>query len=168
MRYRHKKFSFIRQVNIKNYPLIRYKIGSLILILWLLIIFYWIYQELVFNERIDSKIFLLAFVISVIYELFGATPSVTRTKDKIDLKLDMINPGSLGMDLFGSWVGEYDEGLIVYFYLIDYNTIEISKLSKEEIIFSGIEKQSNMEVEVTLKSKNSINYFYPLLSNLGQ
>ncbi|MGX7108298.1 hypothetical protein [Facklamia miroungae] len=166
LRYRTKKFSFINDEVLKEYPITRYKVGTFILCLWLIIILFGIFQELVLNETINSKIFLMPFIISVVYSLFGATPTVAKSTYKINLTLDIINSGSLGMDLLGSWVGEYNNGLIVYFYLIDYNSIELSKLTKEEIVFSGIEKQNNIPINVTLKSKPSIHYFYPLLNNL--
>lgn len=164
-RYRSKKFSFINNEEVKDYPIRKYRIANIILLLWLVVILFGMFKELLLHETIDSKVFLIPFIISVIYELFGATPTVKKSKNKIDLTLDLINIGSLGMDLFGSWVGEYNNGLIVYFYLIDYNSIKISKLSKEEIIFSGIEKINGIPINVTLKSKSSINYFYPLLKD---
>nr|WP_300001787.1 hypothetical protein [Tissierella sp.] len=163
-RYRSKKFSFLEEEKIKDYPITRYKIGSLILTLWIAIILFGMFQEIVLKKTIDSKIFLIPFIISVIYELFGATPTVTKSRYKINLTLDLINVASLGMDLFGSWVGKYDDGLIIYFYLIDYDSIKISKCSKDEIIFSGITKQETIPINVTLKSKKSISYFYPLLN----
>lgn len=165
-RYRSKKFLFLQEEKIKDYPITRYKIGNFILTLWIAIILFGMFQELVLNKTIDSKIFLIPFIISVVYELFGATPTVTKSKDRINLTLDLMNVGSLGADLFGSWVGEYDNGLIVYFYLIDYDSIKITKNAKDEIIFSGIEKHENIPINVTLKSKKSINYIYPLLNNL--
>ena len=121
------------------------------------------FQEIMLKKTIDPKIFVIPFIISVVYELFGATPTVTKSKDRINLTLDLMNVGSLGADLLGSWVGEYDDGLIVYFYLIDYDSIKIIKNEKDEIVFSGIEKHENIPINVTLKSKKSINYVYPLL-----
>lgn len=165
-RYRSKKFSFINDGELKDYPTTKYKVGNFILLFWIVVILFGMFQELVLNKTIDSKIFLIPFVISVVYLLFGATPTVTKSKHKIDLTLDITNVGVVGMDLFGSWVGEYNNGLIVYFYLIDCDSIKISKLTKEEISFSGIEKQNDIPINVTLKSKPSINYFYPLLNNL--
>lgn len=165
-RYRSKKFSFLEEEKIKDYPITRYKIGSIILTLWIVIILFGIFQEIVLKKTIDPKIFLILFIISVIYELFGATPTVTKSKHRIDLTLDLMNVGSLGADLFDSWVGEYDNGLIVYYYLIDYDSIKITKRSKDEIIFSGVEKRENIPINITLKSKKSINYIYPLLNDL--
>lgn len=165
-RHRSKKFSFLKHENIKEYPTTRYKLGSLILVLWIAIILFGMFQEIVLKKTIDSKIFLIPFITSVIYELFGATPTVTKSKQKINLTLDFINVGSIGMDLFGSWVGEYDNGLIIYFYLIDYDSIKITKKSKDEIIFSGVSKYEKIPINVTLKSKKSIDYIYPLLNNL--
>ena len=166
-RYRSNKFLFIKDQKIKEYPITRYRIGSFILILWMITILFGMLQEVIFNKTFDSKMFLVPFLPSIIYSLFGATPSVTKSKYKIDLILDLINIGSYGLDWLGSWLGKYENGVIVYFYLIDYDSIEISKLSKEEIIFSGREKQEDIPINVTLRSKVSINYFYPLLSKIN-
>ena len=165
-KYRSKKFSFLKDEKIRDYPMTRYKIGSFILAIWVVIILFGMFQELILKKTMDSKIFLIPFLFSVIYELFGATPTVTKSNHRINLTLDFINVGSLGIDLFGSWIGKYDEGLIIYFHLIDYDSIKISKCSKDEIVFSGITKQEGIPINVTLKSKRSISYFYPLLSEL--
>ncbi len=163
-RYRSKKFSFLKDAKIKDYPMTRYKIGTFILALWVAIILFGMFQELILKKTIDSKIFLIPFLITIVYGLFGATPTVTKSKHLINLTLDLMNVGSLGIDLFGSWVGKYDDGLIIYFYLIDYDSIKISKCSKDEIVFSGTTKQESIPINVTLKSKKSISYFYPLLN----
>lgn len=165
-KYRSKKFSFLKDEKIKDYPMTRYKIGSLILAVWVVIILFGMFQELILKKTIDSKIFLIPFLISVMYELFGSTPTVTKSNYRINVTLDFINIGSLGIDLFGSWIGQYDEGLIIYFYLIDYDSLKISKCTKDEIVFSGITKQESIPIHVTLKSKRSVSYFYPLLSDL--
>ena len=165
-KYRSKKFSFIKEEKIIDYPIRRYKIGSLILLLWMGIILYGVIYEIIFNQSINSKVFIVPFILSVIYELFGSTPTVLRSDYGIDVTLDFINSGSLGVDLLGSWVGEYNSGLIVYFYLIDYSSINVTKISKDEIIFTGKEKRENIPIKVKLKSKKSIEYVYPLLKML--
>lgn len=166
--YRSKKFSFIKGEKIEDYPITKYKIGSLILWLWIAIIIFGIVQETFFKNSIDTKIFLIPLILTVIYHLFGAVPSVTKSKHKINLILNWVNVNAIGFDWLGSWVGKYKNGIIVYFYLIDYNSIEISKLSKKEIIFSGREQRENIPINVTLKSKPSINYFYPLLKKISE
>lgn len=168
LKYRSKKFWFIKSDEIEDYPIARYKVGSLILWFWVVVIIFGIIREIVFKNPIDSKIFLIPFLITIIYELFGATPTVAKSKHKINLDLDLINIGSFGMDLFGSWIGKYANGIIVYFYFIDYNSIKVKKLSRKEIILTGIEKQKNIPIDITLKSKPSINYFYPLLENINE
>lgn len=166
-RYRSKRFSFLEDEKIKDYPIVRYKIGSVILTLWIVTILFGMFQELALKKTIDAKFFLIPFIISVIYELFGATPTVTKSKHKINLTLDLINVASLGMDLFGSWVGEYDNGLIIYYYLIDYDSIKITEKTKDKIVFSGITKHEGTPINVVLKSKKSINYVYPLLDDFA-
>lgn len=63
-------------------------------------------------------------------------------------------------------MGEYDKGLIIYFYLIDYDSIKVTKKAKDEIIFSGISKHDHISINVTLKSRKSIDYIYLLLNNV--
>ncbi|MCR1900258.1 hypothetical protein NSA47_14930 [Irregularibacter muris] len=163
LRYRSKKFWFVKSEIIRDYPIVRYKTGSLIAFIWIVLLSFGIVQELFLETHMNIKMFLVPFATYVIYSFFGAVPTVTQSRYKIDLTLDWVNVGSIGFDWLGSWIGEYEDGVIVYFYLIDYDSIKVSKLSKEEIVFSGREKQEDIPISVTLKSKPSINYFYPLL-----
>lgn len=166
LRYRSKKFWFIKSEKIINYPIVRYKIGSLIALICIAILGLGIVQELFLKTHMNTRVFLVPLTAYVIYSFFGAVPTVTKSRYKIDLTLDWVNVGSIGFDWLGSWVGEYENGIIVYFYLIDYDSIKVSKLSKKEIVFSGREKQGDIPVSVTLKSKPSISYFYPLLEGI--
>ena len=162
-RYRTEKFSFLKDEEIKDYPITRYKVGGYIIIFWMVIILLVIFQEVILKKTIDCKIFLIPFLITIIYGLFGAIPIVINSKYLINLSLDFISIGKMGVDLFGSWIGTYDNGLIVYVYLIDYNSIKIIKNSSNKIVFSGITKYENTPILVNLNSKRSINYVQPLL-----
>lgn len=104
----------------------------------------------------DSKVFLIPFLITIIYGLFGAVPTVIKSEYLMNLTLDFINVGKIGIDLFGSWIGQYDNGIIVYFYLIDYDSIKIIKNSPNNIVFSGIAKVENIPILANLKSKKSV------------
>lgn len=168
LRYRSKKFWFIKSEKVKDYPIVRYKIGSLIALIWIVILSFGIVEELILKTHMNTKIFLLPLAAYVIYSFFGAVPTVTKSKYKIDLTLDCVNVGVISFDWLGSWVGKCKNGIIVYFYLIDYDSIKVSKLSEEEIIFSGREKQENIPINITLRSKPSINYFYPLLEGISE
>ncbi len=162
-RYRTKRFSFLKNEEIKDYPVTMYKAGGYIIIFWMIIILLVIFQEVILNKIIDFKILLIPFLITIIYGLFGAIPIVIKSKYLINLTLDFIIIGKMGVDLFGSWIGTYDNGLIVYFYLIDYNSIKIIKNSPNKIVFSGITKYENTPILVNLNSKRSISYFQPIL-----
>ena len=63
-------------------------------------------------------------------------------------------------------MGKYDEGLIVYSYFIDYDSIELSKKTADKIVFSGVEKHEETPINVTLRSQKSIDYIYPLIDDL--
>ena len=162
-KYRTKRFSFLKDEEIKDYPISRYKIGRYIIIFWMIIILLVIFQEVILKRTIDFKIFLIPFLITIIFGLFGAVPTVTKSKYLINLTLDIINVRKIGIDLFGSWIGTYDNGIIIYFYLINFDSIKIIKNSPNNIVFSGITKYENTPILVNLKSKKSINYFEPLL-----
>ena len=162
-KYRTERFSFLKDEEIKDYPIKMYKVGGYIIIFWMIIILLVIFQEVILKKTIDFKIFLIPFLISVIYGLFGAIPIVIKSKYLINLSLDFITIGKMGVDLLGSWIGTYDNGLIVYFYLIDYNSIKIIKNSPNKIVFSGIAKYENTPILVNLNSKISVSYFEPIL-----
>lgn len=166
-RYRSKKFSFVNAKKVKDYPVIRYKIGNLIIVVWISMLLFGIFQKLVFQEILNSKIFFIPVLATIFYGLFGAVPEIRKSKDEIKVELDIINIGLVGLDWLGSWVGEYDKGLIIYSYFIDYSSIKLCKKSKDKIIFSGVEKNENIPINVTLKSKKSINYIYPLLNDFS-
>jgi len=165
-RYRSKKFSFVNTEKVKDYPVMRYKIGNLIIIVWIAIFLFGIFQELVLKETINSIIFLIPALATIIYGLFGAVPEIRKSKHKIKIDLDIINKGRVGLDWLGSWVGKYDEGLIVYSYFIDYDSIELSKKTADKIVFSGVEKHEETPINVTLRSQKSIDYIYPLIDDL--
>ena len=161
--YRTERFSFLKDEEIKDYPITRYKVGGYIIIFWMIIISLVIFQEVILKKTIDFVIFLIPFLITIIYGLFGAIPIVIKSKYLINLSLDFITIGKMGVDLFGSWIGTYDNGIIIYSYLINYDSIKIIKSSPNKIIFSGITKYQGTPILVNLKSKKSINYFKPLL-----
>lgn len=162
-RNRSKRFSFLKDEKVKDYPVTKYKVGGFIITFWLIVISFGIFQELILKKTIDSKIFLIPFLITIIYGLFGAIPTVIKSKYLINLTLDFITVGKMGIDLFGSWIGTYDKGIIIHFYLINYDSIKVIKNSPNKIVFSGITKYENTPILVNLNSKRSINYFQPLL-----
>ena len=105
VRYRSKKFSFIGNEKIRDYPVRRYKIGSLILLLWMDLPIFGLAQEIIFKSSMDSRLFLIPLVPTIIYHLFGALPSVMKSKYRIDLTLNWVNRGAVGFDWLGSWIG---------------------------------------------------------------
>ena len=165
-RYRTERFSFLKDEEIKDYPITRYKVGGYIMVFWMIIISLVVFQEVILNKTIDFKTFIIQFLITIIYGLFGAIPIVIKSKYLINLSLDFITIGKMGVDLFGSWIGTYDNGIIIYFYLIDYNSIKIINNSPNKIVFSGIIKYENTPILVNLNSKRSVSYFQPILKEL--
>ena len=70
-----------------------------------------IVEEIFLRTYMDTKIFLVPFAIYIIYSLFGAVPTVIKSKYKINLTLNWVNIGSIGFDWLGSWIGRYENGI---------------------------------------------------------
>lgn len=157
--FRRKKFSFIKDERLSDYPVRRYKIGTVILYLWMLTFILHFILEIVYNSTMHMNVYLFLILISIIYLSFGASPTVSPGKNEIFVELDIINVGSLGMDIFGSWVGSYSDGVIIYDYLIKNDSIKVNKYTNDVIEFTGRTEKENKKINVILKSKKSINYF---------
>ncbi len=158
IRYRNKKFEFINEIDI-DYPVDRFKFGTVILCLWLLLLGVQIIFQITMNLSIPSITYFILIIISIIYLCFGATPTVTSTKNEIILEFDFINVGSVGMDIFGSWVGTYSNGIIIYDYMVIGNSIKIKTMNEDLIEFIGELEKENRRIKVKLKSKRSIEWF---------
>lgn len=157
--FRRKKFSFIRDERLCDYPVQRYKIGNVLLYLWLLTFMLHFIGEIVYDLTMYMSVYFFLILTSILYLSLGALPTVTTRNNEIFVELDIINVGSIGMDIFGSWIGSYSDGIIVYDYLIRKDSIRVNKCIDNAIEFTGYTEKENKKINVVLKSKRSINYF---------
>ena len=155
---RNKKFEFINEIDI-DYPVDRFKFGTVILCLWLLLLALQIFLEITMNLSVPTITYFVLIIISIIYLCFGATPTVSSNKNEIILELDLINVGSVGMDIFGSWLGTYYNGIIIYDYMIIGDSIKIKTMNEDLIEFTGDLENIDKRIKVKLKSKRSIEWF---------
>lgn len=73
----------------------------------------------------------------------------------------------MALIFFGSWVGQYKNGVIIYYFIIEKDTIKILKQTDNEIIFQGITEteKGRLPIKVKLRSKPSIEYFKGIFKN---
>ncbi|MCB5559944.1 hypothetical protein [Anaerosalibacter bizertensis] len=63
----------------------------------------------------------------MIYFCYGAVPDILENKYKVKVNVDPAARLLGGFDFFGSWVGRYKDGIIIYYYLIKGDTIKVLK-----------------------------------------
>src|SRR5699024_12761747 len=92
----------------------------------------------VFNrEVLGFSLFLLLAVFALVVKLFSEILTVDDNRYKIQVKQRAIGGRHIGFDVFGTRIGKYESGIIVYHYPIERDTIKIVKESDIEIIFIG-------------------------------
>ena len=100
--------------------------------------------------------------------MFGSTPTINESKYKIQVTVDTAGGKFKGFDFLNTWMGKYQNGLIVYYYPIDIDSISIIKENDKEIFFKGISisnKFGELPIEVRLRSKLSKNYFKEVMNS---
>lgn len=162
---KYKRFSFIFELEELDYPIIRLHIGTAIYIIFILFFICELISVYYFKNYFEPRLYLIPFGLLVIYLCFGSVPDILENKFKVKVNVDPAARLLGGFDFFASWVGQYKDGIIIYYYLIEKDTIKVLKNTDEEIIFQGMTetKKGRLPIEVNLRSKPSINYFKDIL-----
>lgn len=162
---RYKKFSFIFELEELDYPITKFHMGTIINIIFVLFFMYELISVYCFKKYFEPRLYLIPLGLLVIYFCYGAVPDILENKYKVKVNVDPAARLLGGFDFFGSWVGQYKDGIIIYYYLIKRDTIKVLKNTDEEIIFQGMTetKKGTLPIEVKLRSRPSIKYFKNIL-----
>lgn len=160
-----KRFSPIFQLDGLDFPIKRFYVGIAIHVILIMFFIIELISIFYFNNNFKSEIYLIPLGLVIIYLFLGSVPDIMENKHKVKVNVDFSGRRSGGFDFFGSWVGQYENGIIIYHYLIEKNTIKVLKKTDEEIVFNGITetKKGRLPIEVKLRSKPSIEYFKEIL-----
>ncbi|CCQ93658.1 membrane hypothetical protein [[Clostridium] ultunense Esp] len=162
LRWRKKKLALIKTLPEVNYPFKAFNFGTVfysMLILVLIISFLMVY---IFEKDMPYSIVLIFIFLWIVYLMFGATPTINENKYKIQITVDTVGGRLKGFDFLNTWMGKYQNGIIVYYYPINMNSISAIEENEEEIFFRGSSissKFGELPIEVRLRSKLSKNYF---------
>ncbi len=165
---KYKRFYPIFQLEELDFPIKRFYIGMaiyIILIIFPIIELISVYTKFKFNFK--PSIYLIPFGLAIIYSFLGSVPDIMENKYKVRVNVDPAGRRSGGFDFFGSWVGQYKDGIIIYYYVVEKDKIKVLKETDEEIIFQGITEteKGRLPIEVRLRSKSSIEYFKGIFQN---
>lgn len=114
-----------------------------------------------------SILYIILLVMWMIDYFLAANPLVVKVDNILKIRIGDKKSKFGGIDFFNTWLGTYNEGIIVAGYFIEYKDIKVKQVSDEEIIILGKTKvkDENEKVEVRFLSKKSIEFMRNIIDN---
>lgn len=170
LRWRKKKLALIKTLPEVDYPFKIFNFGTVFYSIFIIVLIISFLSVYIFKKDVPYSIILIFLFLWVVYLMFGATPTINENKYKIQVTVDTVGGKLKGFDFLNTWMGKYQNGLIVYYYPIDIDSINIIEENDKEIFFKGISisnKFGELPIEVRLRSKLSKSYFKKFIKNLS-
>lgn len=168
LRWRKRKFALIKTLPEVDYPFKVFNFGTVFYSIFFIVLIISFLTVYIFKKDVPYSIILIFLFIWVVYLMFGSTPTINESKYKIQVTVDTAGGKFKGFDFLNTWMGKYQNGLIVYYYPIDIDSISIIKENDKEIFFKGnsiSNKFGELPIEVRLRSKLSKNYFKEVMNS---
>lgn len=170
LRWRKKKLALIKTLPEVDYPFKIFNFGTVFYFIFIMVLIISFLSVYIFKKDVPYSIILIFLFLWVVYLMFGAMPTINENKYKIQVTVDTVGGKLKGFDFLNTWMGKYQNGLIVYYYPIDIDSINIIEENDKEIFFKGISisnKFGELPIEVRLRSKLSKSYFKKFIKNLS-
>lgn len=170
LRWRKKKLALIKTLPEVDYPFKIFNFGTVFYSIFIIVLIISFLSVYIFKKDVPYSIILIFLFLWVVYLMFGAMPTINENKYKIQVTVDTVGGKLKGFDFLNTWMGKYQNGLIVYYYPIDIDSINIIEENDKEIFFKGISisnKFGELPIEVRLRSKLSKSYFKKFIKNLS-
>lgn len=162
LKWRKKKITLIKTLPEVDYPFKVFDFGTFFYSTFVLVLTISFLMVYVFKKDLPYDIVLIFIFLWIVYLISGATPTINENKYKIQVIVDTVGGRLKGFDFLNTWMGKYQNGIIVYCYPIDMDSISAIEENDKEIFFKGISissKFGKLPIEVRLRSKLSKNYF---------
>lgn len=162
LRRRKRKFDLIKRLPKVDYPFKAFNLGTIFYFLFILALSISFLMVFIFKRDVPYSIFLVFLFSWIVHLMLGATPTINENKYKIQVTVDTAGGRFKGFDFLNTWMGKYQDGIIVYYYPIDIDSIDVIKENNKEIFFKGISfssKFGKLPIEVRLRSKLSKDCF---------
>lgn len=168
LRWRKKKFALIKTLPEVDYPFKVFNFGTVFYSIFILVFVISFIMVYIFKKEVPYSIVLIFLFLWIVYLMLGSKPTISENKYKIQVTVDTAGGRFKGFDILNTWIGKYRNGIIVYCYPIDIDSIDVIEENDKEIFFKGISVSSKfgeLPIEVRLRSKLSKNYFKKFLKN---
>lgn len=168
LKWRKIKFDLIKTLPEVDYPFKVFNFGTIFYSISILGFILSFLMGYIFKKDVHYSVILIFLFLWIVYLMFGATPTINENKYKIQVIVDTAGGRFKGFDFLNTWIGQYQNGSIVYYYPIDIDSINIIEENDKEISFKGISfstKFGKLPIEVRLRSKLSKDYFKKFIKN---